>query len=306
MKTILKSTDLETFEVNKIENGSWVILANPKNDEVTSVADECNIDLKDLRSALDKDELSRIENEEDYVLILIDIPVMYVKNKKTLYKTAPLAIIYTDKQIITVCLDDSPVVRRVTHQKNLCTFKKTQLLYKLLLSSAKLFLEYLVKMNSMRDALEEKVSTKETLEELYELEKCLVYFKNSLRSNDMVLSRLANLKAIQKYEEDEDLYDDMLIEYKQAYEMAQIYYDILDNTIEKYRSLMDFELNNAMKLLTSLTVVMAIPTVISGFFGMNVLNIPFANSPIGFWIIFVITLVICLLILLILMKRKML
>jgi len=238
--------------------------------------------------------------------VLVDIPTITLKNKKAVYSTIPLSIIYSGDRVITVCLEDTPVLHRVKNLNSLCTFKKTQLIYRILLSNARLFMEYLMKINSMRASIEGKVSTRETLAELYELEKCLVYFKTSLRSNEMVLSRLSKLKSIQRYEEDEELFEDVLIEYKQAFEMTQIYYDILDNTISKNSALMNFELNNAMKLLTSLTIVMAIPTVISGFFGMNVLNLPFAENQNGFWCIFVLTFIICVIILLLLKKKKML
>lgn len=306
MKTILKTTEVATVPINDIENGSWVILTNPKNEEISSVAEECNVDLKDMRSALDREEISRIEVEDNYTLVLVDIPTITLKNKKAVYSTIPLSIIYSGDRVITVCLEDTPVLHRVKNLNSLCTFKKTQLIYRILLSNARLFMEYLMKINSMRASIEGKVSTRETLAELYELEKCLVYFKTSLRSNEMVLSRLSKLKSIQRYEEDEELFEDVLIEYKQAFEMTQIYYDILDNTISKNSALMNFELNNAMKLLTSLTIVMAIPTVISGFFGMNVLNLPFAENQNGFWCIFVLTFIICVIILLLLKKKKML
>lgn len=306
MKTILKTNTIGTVPIDTIENGSWVILTNPKNEEISSVAEECNIDLKDMRSALDREEISRIEVEDDYTLVVVDIPSITLRNKKAIYTTIPLSIIYSEDRVVTVCLEDSPIINRVKNLNTLCTYKKTQLIYRILLSNAKLYMEYLMKVNSMRAAIEGKVSTKETLAELYELEKCLVFFKTSLRSNEMVLSRLSKLKSIRRYEEDEELFEDVLIEYKQAYEMTQIYYDILDNTISKNSALMDFELNNAMKLLTSLTIVMAIPTVISGFFGMNMAKIPFNGEVMGFWYVFVITIVICIIILLLLRKMKML
>lgn len=306
MKTILKTNTIGTVPIDTVENGSWVILTNPKNEEISSVAEECNIDLKDMRSALDREEISRIEVEDDYTLVVVDIPSITLRNKKAIYTTIPLSIIYSEDRVVTVCLEDSPIINRVKNLNTLCTYKKTQLIYRILLSNAKLYMEYLMKVNSMRAAIEGKVSTKETLAELYELEKCLVFFKTSLRSNEMVLSRLSKLKSIRRYEEDEELFEDVLIEYKQAYEMTQIYYDILDNTISKNSALMDFELNNAMKLLTSLTIVMAIPTVISGFFGMNMAKIPFNGEVMGFWYVFVITIVICIIILLLLKKMKML
>lgn len=306
MLNILKTEEYSTRTIANVEEGSWVVMSNPRNEEVAYISESCNIDLKDIRSALDRDEISRIEEEDDYTLLIVDIPSISIKSQKSVYRTIPLSIIYTEKNIITVCLEDSPVFKRLQNATNLYTFKRTQLIYRILLNNAKLYMEYLIKINAMRGAIEEKVSTKETLEELYELERCLVYFKTSLRSNELVLNRLVKLKNITKYEEDEELFEDVIIEYRQALEMTQIYYDILHNTISKYNALMDYELNNAMKLLTSITIVLAIPTVVSGFFGMNVINMPFGNSPVGFWSIFVLTFVICCVALLLLKKKKML
>ncbi len=306
MITILKTENYATTQIQNFDEGSWIIITNPRSEEIMRVSEECNIDLKDLRSALDREEVSRIEVEDDYTLVIVDIPSITIKNKRSIYTTIPLSIIFTNDKVITVCLEDSSVIKRLKNSNNICTFKKTQLIYRILLSNAKLYMEDLIKINSMRSAIEEKVSTKETLVELYELEKSLVYFKTSLRSDELVLSRIKKLHSLKKYEEDEELFEDVMIEYKQAIEMTQIYYDILDNTISKYSALMNYDLNNAMKLLTSLTIVMAIPTLVSGFFGMNVLNLPFGQSPIGFWIIVILTIIICIVTLMLLKKKKML
>ncbi len=306
MITILKTDEYLTSQIDRAEEGSWVILTNPRNEELNRISEECNVDLKDLRSSLDREEISRIEVEDEYTLVLVDIPSITIKNKKSIYTTIPLSIIFTNDKVITVCLEDTPVVKRLRNNTTICTFKKTQLIYKILLSNVKLYMEDLIKINSMRSAIEGKISTKETLAELYELEKSLVYFKTSLRSNELVLNRITKLHSLKKYEEDEELLEDVMIEYKQALEMTQIYYDMLDNTISKNSALMNYDLNNAMKLLTSLTIVMAIPTVVSGFFGMNVLNLPFADSPEGFWSIFILTFIICMLTLILLKRKKML
>ncbi len=306
MLTILNTTENYTFKSNKITKGSWVSLNAPTNQEILDVANSLQIDLKDIRSALDSDEVSRLEKEDNYTLLLIDIPTVILKNQRSIYTTIPLSIIYSRENIVTVCLEDTPVTKKIMSNKDLCTYKRTQLIYKILYNSAKLYMEYLIKINSMRSYIETKVSTKETLTELYDLEKSLVYFKTSLKSNEIVLNRLLKQPTIKQYPEDADLLEDVLIEYKQAIEMTQIYFEVLDNTIAKYSALMDYDLNNAMKLLTSFTIVLAIPTVISGIFGMNLLNIPWGNSSLGFWIVNFITLFICIVSIILLRKKKML
>ncbi|MDO5388878.1 MAG: magnesium transporter CorA family protein, partial [Clostridia bacterium] len=251
MITILNTQDNITRRTDVISKGSWVSLSSPSNQEILDTADRLNIDLKDLRSALDSDEVSRLEKEDNYTLLLIDIPTVILKNQRAIYTTIPLSVIYSRENIVTVCLEDTPVIKKLINDRNkICTYKRTRLIYMILYNSAKLYMEYLIKINSIRNYIETKVSTKETLTELYDLEKSLVYFKTSLKSNEIVLNRLLKQPILKQYPEDEELLEDVLIEYKQALEMTQIYYEILDNTISKYSALMDYDLNNAMKLLT--------------------------------------------------------
>lgn len=307
MLTILNTEGNITRKTDTISKGSWVSLISPSNQEVLNVADKLNIDLKDVRSALDSDEVSRLEKEDTYTLLLIDIPTVVLKNQRAIYTTIPLSVIYSSENIVTVCLEDTPVIKKlINHKQDICTYKRTQLIYLILYNSAKLYMDYLIKINSIRNNIETKESTKETLTELYDLEKSLVYFKTSLKSNEIVLNRLLKQPILKQYPEDEELLEDVLIEYQQALEMTQIYYEVIDNTISKYSSLMDYDLNNAMKLLTSITIVLAVPTVISGLFGMNVLNIPWSESSVGFWIVTFVTLVICIICILLLKRKRML
>ena len=143
---------------------------------------------------------------------------------------------------------------------------------------------------------------------MHELESTLVYFATSLRANGNVLDRLTRYKRLEQYPEDKELLGDVIVENKQAIEMTSIYRDIINGTRELMSSVIDNRLNNVMKYLTSITLVMAIPTVISGLYGMNVVpgGMPFAESIWGFGIICVITLIVCALTMLILKKKKML
>lgn len=307
MLTILNTEEDITLKTDTISKGCWISLSAPSNQEVLTIADNLKIDLKDIRSALDSDEVSRLEKEDTYTLLLIDIPTVILRNQRAIYTTIPLSVIYSKENIVTVCLEDTPVIKKLINNKSeICTYKRSQLIYKILYNSAKLYMEYLIKINSMRSYIESNISTtKETLTELYDLEKSLVYFKTSLKSNEIVLNRLLKQAAIKQYPEDEELLEDVLIEYKQAIEMTQIYYEVLDNTISKYSALMDYDLNNAMKLLTSFTIVLAIPTVISGIFGMNLINMPWSGTPFGFWIVNFITLAICIICIALLKKKRM-
>jgi magnesium transporter len=113
----------------------------------------------------------------------------------------------------------------------------------------------------------------------------LVYINTALKANQIVLEKILRMNIIKKYSEDEDLLEDVIIENKQAIEMANIYGGILSNTMDAFASLISNNLNIVMKLLTSITILMAIPAIFSGFFGMNFANLPFADSPYGFWIV---------------------
>lgn len=308
MLDIFKTEGEQTLKQNEITKGCWLSLSSPSNTEVLNVAETLGIDIKDMRSALDSDEISRIESEDNYTILIVDIPTVLFKNKRAIYTTIPLSIIYSKENLVTVCLEDTPVIKNMmTNINSVCTFKRTQLILKILYNTSRLYMEYLSKINSMRSYIESKeTTTKSTLTELYDLEKSLVYFKTSLKSNEIVLNRLIKMPVIKQYPEDEELLEDVLIEYKQALEMTQIYYEILDNTVSKYSALMDYDLNNAMKLLTSITIVLAIPTVVSGIFGMNLINMPWAESEVGFWIVNLLTLLICLVAMFFLNKKKML
>ena len=184
-------------------------------------------------------------------------------------------------------------------------------IYQILFRSAYLYQLYLRGIDKKRVEIEERVegdTQNIDLIELHELESTLVYFATSLRSNSVVIERLRRYKRLEQYPEDMELLEDVIVEYQQAIEMTTIYRDIIDGTRELLSSIIDNRLNNVMKYLTSITIVMAIPTIISGIYGMNVDEkwMPFAETPFGFGVICIIIVVICIITMLILKKKKML
>jgi len=240
----------------------------------------------DLRAPLDEEERSRIEVEDNYTLILADVPAIEERNEKDWYVTIPLGIIVTQKMIFTVCLEDTQVLTRFMEGRvrNFFTYMKTRFILQILYRNASMYLRYLRIIDKKSEQIEEKLhlSTRnQELMELLELEKSLVYFTTSLRSNEMVLEKLLKVESIKKYPEDTELLEDVIIENKQAIEMTQIYRDIISGTRELMTTIINNRLNNAMKFLAAITIVMAVPTVISGVYGMNVGTkwMPFANVP---------------------------
>lgn len=290
----------------------WIKMTSPSHDETNQISQRYNIDLDHIKAALDNDESARIEIEDDYTLILVDIPVAEKRGEHNEYTTIPLGIILCEDAIITICARDTQILKNFTQKriKEFSTKKRIRFLYQILFHIATEYQTDLRKIDKKRTEIERHITdiTEDSeLIELHELESNLVYFATSLRANGLILERLTRYTRIKQYPEDKELLEDVIIENKQAIEMTQIYRDIINGTRELMSTVINNRLNNVMKYLASITIVMAIPTIISGLFGMNVLGegIPFAGSPWGFAIICGITFIICLITIFILKKRKM-
>lgn len=311
MVRYFKSYGDEIVEEFAPAEGGWIALTNPTASEIREVANMYDIDVDDLKAPLDEEERSRIELEDDYTMVVVDIPVIEQRNDKDWYVTIPMSIILTSKRIITVCLQDNPVLQgfmegRVRHFN---TAWRTRFILQILYKNASWYLHYLRLIDKRSEELEHNLQSSmknEKLIELLELEKSLVYFRTSLRSNEMVLEKLMKSEKIQKYPEDEDLLEDVIVENRQAMEMASIYSGILNGMMDAFSSVISNNLNIVMKFLASVTIVMSIPTIIASFYGMNVnaAGIPFANSVYGFGIVILISLMISLLVAIIFQKFK--
>ena len=282
-------------QLNRLEeytDGIWINIVNPTSRELNKIAEKYDIEIDDLASSLDEEESSRITLEDGYTLLLVDIPTPEVRHEKKMYTTIPLGIVIKQETIITICREDTPVINYFINNKvrEFSTKKKMRFIYQILFRSAYLYQLYLRGIDKKRVEIEERVdgdTQNIDLIELHELESTLVYFATSLRSNSVVIERLRRYKRLEQYPEDMELLEDVIVEYQQAIEMTTIYRDIIDGTRELLSSIIDNRLNNVMKYLTSITIVMAIPTIISGIYGMNVDEkwMPFANTPFGFGVI---------------------
>lgn len=308
-----RTDDRQIHEEEKIDNGVWIQMTNPSVAEGQMVAEALNVDIEDVLAALDEEESSRIELQDGYTLILVDIPSTEIRHEKESYTTIPLGIILTGEEIVTVCTEDTPVLQAFLNNrvKEFSTKKKLRFVYQILYRVSVLYQSDLRIIDKMRTEIEERVgedTEEEDLIALHELESTLVYFATSLRANGNVLDRLTRYKRLEQYPEDKELLGDVIVENKQAIEMTSIYRDIINGTRELMSSVIDNRLNNVMKYLTSITLVMAVPTVISGLYGMNVESrgMPFANSNLGFAIVCIFTLVVCIITMVILRKLKML
>lgn len=296
MIRIFKTLEQGISQLDTPEEGCWIALTDPTATELFEVAQRYDIEVEDLRAPLDEEERSRIEIEDNYTLILVDIPVIEERNDKDWYGTIPMGIVVAKKVIITVCLEDTPILSTFMdgRVRNFYTYMKTRFILQILYKNASMFLHYLRiidKKSEMVEARLHKSQKNRELIELLELEKSLVYFTTSLRSNEVVLEKLMKVESIKHYPEDEDLLEDVIIENKQAIEMANIYSGILSGTMDAFASVISNNLNIVMKLLATITIVMSIPTIVYSAYGMNVnpKGMPFAGSPYGFWIVIAIS-----------------
>lgn len=289
-------------------NGCWVDIVNPTDKEVELLCEKTGISEELLKAPLDAEERSRLEKEDDCLLTLIDIPTLEEEEGYYSYSTLPMGIIVKDNLFVTVCLKESVVMRDfyTGRVKNFATFKKTRFLFQILYNNSTKYLHYLKQIdkasNRIQNELHKSTRNKELIQ-LLDLENSLVYFSTSLKGNDMVISKLTHTSFIKKYEEDQDLIEDVEIENKQAIEMCNIYRDILSGTMDAFASVISNNQNNVMKILTSITLVMAIPTLIASFFGMNT-GVPWENKISGFWIVVGISVAITVIMLIVLFKKK--
>lgn len=236
MIRIFKTTDSGIRKVAVAEEGCWIALTNPTAEELSTTADQFNIDVDDLKSPLDEEERSRIQVEENYTLIILDIPTIEERKGREYFYTIPFGIIFTDKYIFTVCLVDSPVLTVFMdgRVRDFYTYKRTRFIYQMLYRNATMFLQYLKIIDKKSDEVEKKLHISQRNQELIEmldLEKSLVYFTTSLRGNEVVLEKLMRNTSIPRYEDDEELLEDVIIENKQAIEMAKIYSSPPENKV---------------------------------------------------------------------------
>ena len=288
-------TDLETNKpqiATKYEKGNWINMIAPSEEEIIEVCKNLQINEDFIRYALDYEEKARIDIEEDdnTILFIVDVPIREREGDSLIYTTMPIGIIFVrDDYLITVSIKENSIIQDLmkNNMRNIITYKKSRFLLQILYSNASMFLNLLKKINKETEIAESilKNSMKNrALLKLLNLEKSLVYFTTSLKSNEVVMEKTMRGKIIKLYEEDEDILEDAIIENKQAIEMAKIYSDILNGTMDAYASIISNNLNRVMKFLTSITIILSIPTMIASFWGMNV-PVPMQDNPYGFVIL---------------------
>ncbi|HPT88692.1 MAG TPA: magnesium transporter CorA family protein [Bacillota bacterium] len=289
---------LVTIE-NLAEKGIWINAINPDETELQQISQTTGIHLDLLKAALDEEERSRIEVDESQLLILINVPTFESSKGTLIYDTIPLGIIVTENAVVTVSLKDNLILKdfEVSKTKSFFTYKRTRFVLQILFVTASYYLRYLKQIDKRSSEIENRLHKSmqnEELIKLLNLEKSLVYFITSLRANEIVMEKLLKSHLIKfdpdmqltsqilkMYPEDEDLLEDVITENKQAIEMAETYSNILSGMMDAFASVISNNLNIVMKFLTSVTIVLALPTMVASFYGMNV-PLPFQNARFAF------------------------
>lgn len=269
--------------------------------------EEFGLDSDFIKSALDEEESSRVEREDTQTLIIIDTAVSEIEKNDTLvFYTMPMSIIIKDQLVFTISLRSNKVIEDLIdgRLRNIQTSFRTQFVLRLIMQLTSTYLVYLKQIDKASNTLERElrkaVKNKQLLQ-MMELEKSLVYFSTSLKANDATMNKILRGKLMKLYEDDQDLLEDVLIELKQAEEMASIYSSILANMVDACSSVISNNVNIVMWQLTIVTIILAIPTMVFSFYGMNTLDLPFAEHT---WFPTVVSIVATLLTAFILLKYK--
>ncbi|KAA0547102.1 magnesium transporter CorA family protein [Bacillus sp. BGMRC 2118] len=276
-------------EISDKAHGCWINMVSPSEEEMKKVSETLKIPIEFIKDPLDEEERSRIEKDEDTVLIIVNIPLAS-KNEKgiPIFDTIPLGMIITKDCFVTVCLKDNPIFHVFSQNKvkKFYTYKKTRFSYQLLYFIATSYLKNLKQISKMTDSIEKELHQSMKNKELFSLlnlEKSLVYFTTSLKSNNIVMQKMLKSNYLKMYDDDQDLLEDVIIENQQAIEMAETHSSILSGMMDAFASVISNNVNIVMKFLTSITIIMALPTMVASFYGMNV-PIPFQNYPFSFYV----------------------
>lgn len=288
MITYFKTINGRITQIDQCEPGCWVHVVSPGQQEINSLIEEFELDPSYITAALDEEESSRIEKEDNKTLVIFDTPMIENNEKNVSFYTIPIGIIAAEKNVITISSSTNRIFDDFAcgAVKDCNTEFKTKFVLQIMHRTATRFLQNLKQIDKMSGNIEKqlrKSMKNKELIQLLELQKSLVYFNTSLKANDVTLKKMSSGRFIKLYDEDRDLLEDVLIELNQALEMANIHLNILSSTMDAFASVISNNLNIVMKILASITIVISIPTIISSFYGMNVDFIPISTFwfPVG-------------------------
>lgn len=301
-------TENELKTLEEIEVDSWINLVDPTVEEIKSVCEKTNMDQELMMKLLDDEELPRIEISGNTTLIVVDAPFVIADHH---YVTMPLGIFISDHFLVTISLKQNEAIEDFINGsvKEFYTHMKTRFIFQLLMRICAKYVNYLKKINANIEEKENalyKATENKELVYLLGLQKSLVFFITSLKSNDIVLEKLSKGTIMTLYQDDLDLLENAMIENKQCIEMSNIYREILSTISDTYATVISNNLNTVMKILTGITIIISIPTLISSFLGMNVPLGFLATTPWAFFGISGISFAISIIITIILKKKGLL
>ena len=286
-----KNVNHRTIEIDHPENGTWVNILPPlKQQEFSDLSGQLDIPLDFLTDSLDIDERARFEEEDNVKLIVIKTPTENnsFNESDAYYITIPICIILTHTQIVTVNSFENGAIKKFLNTfQNRHPDKKNMMVLKIFEKITQTYMEFLKEINQRRNLMEQKLYASNRNEELLELmkiQKSMVYFVTALRSNEMLLLKLARTDFLGLTDEEKELLDDMAVDMSQALEMANIYTNILSSTLDAFASIINNNMNSVLKRLTSITIILSLPALVTSIYGMNV-DIPFSKSPYAFLIV---------------------
>ena len=310
MIQFFKNISNKTVEIEKPESGIWVNLMPPfKEEEFIQLSDSLGIPIEFLRDSLDIDERPRFEAEDEVRFIVIKTPAENnsFNDSDAFYITIPICIILTPYQIITVNSFDNDAIKKFlsTFQKR-NPEKRNMMVVKIFEKVVQNFMDFLKEINNRRNTYEQKLYDSNRNEELLSLmriQKSLLYFVTALRGNELLMMKLERTNFLGLSEEEREILNDLIIETSQALEMANIYNNILSSTLDAFASIISNNLNSVMKRLTSITIILSLPALVTSIYGMNV-EIPYAHTAHAFYIPVVLSLVVSIIIAWYFMKKK--
>ena len=294
-------------ELPKPEVGCWINILPPfSREEIEDFADRYTIPLDFLTDPLDIDERPRYERDEDVRLVIIATPMVnngIDSENQAIYMSVPVGIIITIEHVVTICSYENPVIEQFLTEKvrHFDPVDEKRFVLQILEQNVNRYLSSLRKLNHKRNLIEKELyasSRNAEIKQLLSVEKSLVYFVNALNANELLKMKMKRTNFLHVNDDEDllDLFEDIIVDNSQALEMAKVYTDILGGTMDAYASIISNNLNIVMKRLTTITIVLMVPTLIASYFGMNV-KIPYfdVEHPYSFHLILVISLVLSLL-----------
>lgn len=279
---------------------AWIKMSNPDGAELSLVAKGAQLPEECLRQAVAEDMVPQAVVGENVLLVIVHVPA---RRSGDLYDIIPLSIVLTDSHIITVCREDTEVLAVAGADGGFSPDRRSRLFLEILHATDKLFLKHIRhierRINETETMLRHSLENEE-LFQMLDLQKGLTHFTVALKNNGLVLESLLRARSSQRlqrvleiYREEEDVFESVIIENKRALQLAETYCEITGGMMDAFSSVIAHNLNRVIKLLASITVLIAVPTAVSSFWSMS-LPVPWRGTDGGFWYVLLLSLVITL------------